>query len=531
MANTHFNTDDEISDLKEYNLTELKGNNKNFVSDKMTADRVTTNLVNKTSSIDDDDDDNMPTDVIIDDRILARRLRKTNVFSRDEDIENNSDLMKLEEANAEPDEMGNFPCVVKLVKMYTSMLQHRQTEAWQPVRERAPRLSPDGGIWTSESSREEEDDEQARTLDNEQETDTNDDASRMMNRSPISDEGCATTQSPYASSDDEDVASGNRVRGRRRRDKVVRSSSSDSALGLEEDQPPAAPVRRMTLTVADIPLRPALLPLAEPTTLTCCGQVSTTQVDQCGCGVRSRTLLEAQLIEIPADGGATTLINCATEDQLSSPMSAPHSRRESAQSFHSDVGNIGTLGDHAARVRYVRTPSVVVSDYSDDIMCGITLEEIEYFRRQRLRRSSTDLISGDNDGSDLSAASSCSNLNYCGSHISALDGSDCYQQQAGLQTPERKISNCSTCSTLSGDDEDSSFPLRLAEAIQRQHQQQKKKVSLNPSLDVIEVNSSDNIDNQNEQLTQESTALASMTTPPPSPVMMMSVITTDKSKV
>lgn len=94
-------------------------------------------------------------------------------------------------------------------------------------------------------------------------------------------------------------------------------------------------------------------------------------------------------------------------------------------------------GDERARYRYWRTPSVVVSDYSDDIM-GLTLEDIEYIRNRREQSSSCS-----------SLHSSCSNLNYCGSSISALDS------DYVLCQPYRKSSNCSTCSTLS-DDEDAS---------------------------------------------------------------------------
>ncbi|KAG5886793.1 hypothetical protein JTB14_009426 [Gonioctena quinquepunctata] len=94
-------------------------------------------------------------------------------------------------------------------------------------------------------------------------------------------------------------------------------------------------------------------------------------------------------------------------------------------------------GDEQHRYRYWRTPSVVVSDYSDNI-CGITLEDIEYIRSKRNSISPTS-----------SLQSSCSNLNYCGSSISGL-GEDYV-----LCKPYRKSSNCSTCSTSSDEEENS----------------------------------------------------------------------------
>ncbi|XP_059621706.1 uncharacterized protein LOC132265105 isoform X2 [Phlebotomus argentipes] len=324
----------------------------------------------------------------------SRRQRKTVVYRRD--------FPSAIDEESPGD--SKYPCVERLIQLYTAMIHKRQEEMSPEVLLQGTKKTPVKEIDTETCER------------------------VTLNRSPFSDEGCSTHQSPYSSDDDE-------LKGRSsRRDKVVRSSSSDSALGLEEDhEPPVNTVRRMTLTVTDIPLRPALLPLAEPAFLNCCdvpavGVSGETQVHN----VPSKMILEAQVIEIPGPGADDS----ATEASIS--------RRESAQSFLSD-------GDDGHTVRYVRTPSVVVSDYSDDIMCGITLEEIEYFRRQQRRRSS-----GDGDAfSDVSAASSCSNLNYCGSHISTLDGCEYSYGQGGLTMPERKISDCSTCSTLSGDEEDS----------------------------------------------------------------------------
>lgn len=210
--------------------------------------------------------------------------------------------------------------------------------------------------------------------------------------------------------------------------KVARSTSADSAVDLEESlkpgdfEPEKKTKRRNTLTVTDLPLRPALLPLAEPLALdNCCDRPFEEFDNFSGCSqciVPSKTLLEAQLIELP-------IVPVDKDMQGSST-----SRRESSQSCFSD----GTY-------RILRTPSVVVSDYSDDVVCGITLEEIEYFRRHRLgRRFSSDGKGVDYD-SDMSAASSCSNLNYCGSHISLLDG---VEVDGGLKTPERKMSGSST---------------------------------------------------------------------------------------
>ncbi|XP_034670673.1 uncharacterized protein LOC117903045 [Drosophila subobscura] len=234
-----------------------------------------------------------------------------------------------------------------------------------------------------------------------------------------SDEGCNVTGgglSPY-SSDNEDTTVG--ATARSRKGKVTRCASSDSALGLEVDDAHVEvvtipPQRRMTLTVTDLPLRPALLPLAEPTALPDSSPL-TSPTGTGGLvgavGVPTKVLLEERLVAA-----------------LAAP---PGSRRESTQSCFSELG---------AGVRYVRTPSVVVSDYSDDITaCGISMEEMEYFRLQRARgQRRCSLEAGaasagymgqgcakDEGQSDVSAASSCSNLYYCGSTISALDGGEC----------------------------------------------------------------------------------------------------------
>ncbi|XP_036338758.1 mucin-5AC-like [Rhagoletis pomonella] len=274
--------------------------------------------------------------------------------------------------------------------------------------------------------------------------------------SPLSDEGCNLGQSPY-SSDNEDNESTNTtstaVLQSKHKDKVARSASSDSALGLDVDesmdttpaQPPTCPQqRRMTLTVTDLPLRPALLPLAEPTALPDSPTIDlqqTVNILPAQTTVPSKVLLEERVVELP-------------EDPRSLAPSQPCSRRESAQSCGSDYASTEFPGGR----RFVRTPSVVVSDYSDDVMCGITLEEIEYFRAQRMQRrhSSLDTANEGEGESDVSAASSCSNLYYCGSTISALDGAECYVN--GVRTSlDRKTSDCSTCS-VSADEESFTIP-------------------------------------------------------------------------
>lgn len=284
--------------------------------------------------------------------------------------------------------------------------------------------------------------------------------------SPTSDEGCPNHVSPYSSSsEDEDKSKCRRdFELKRSRDKVARSSSSDSALGLDEDSlvergeyALMRPARRVTLTVMDLPLRPALLPVAEPTNLSD-SQPQLLPCDDTSPIVPTTLLLKAQIIEISPFGSTTNNPRrySRTDDQSALPDS-----------------KIDHFDNSTNHVRFVRTPSVVVSDYSDDLICGgITLEEIEFFRQQRQlqRRSSAQAGGGDYD-SDLSTASSCSNLNYCGSTISAVDAEEMYMATAsGLLTPERKISDCSTCSTISV--EEDTFPMRLTEALQ----EQKKKV-------------------------------------------------------
>lgn len=317
---------------------------------------------------------------------------------------------------------------------------------------------------------------------------------RISNTSPISDEGCLTNISPYSSSgEDDDFVRKFEQRQRLQatagnHDKVERSASSDSALGLDDDlaigadvspTPTVSGQRRMTLTVTDIPLRAALLPVAEPTSLpespTAIPLPSQSEWNASNppIVIPSKMILEARIVEIPTPPPPSS--DAAATFKL---PAGRMSRRESSQSHVSDVAGIEENHPH---IRYVRTPSVVVSDYSDDIVCGITLEELEFFRNQRkgslganldFNSSTIDESTDCDDISDMSAASSCSNLNYCGSTISALD--DNYTSVSGLQTPERKMSNCSSCSTTSHDDEET-FSTSLIDALNNQ-QHQKKKV-------------------------------------------------------
>lgn len=298
---------------------------------------------------------------------------------------------------------------------------------------------------------------------------------RLGSASPISDEGLAIA-SPYCSSGEEEEVSPTLVH-----EKVERSSSSDSALGLDEeilsrmaDISPREQQRRMTLTVTDIPLRPALLPVAEPTSLPDSPLPLQQPIDfltmnsSAPVVVPSKMILEARIVEIPKPSSPAL----QTDNKQSFPGQI--SRRESCVS--------DTTAEDNHQVRIVRTPSVVVSDYSDDVLCGITLEELEFFRQQRKLSLGATLDSPHSSAteitdylSDLSAASSCSNLNYCGSSISLLD--DNYPNGSDISTPERKLSDCSTCSNSQEDNENESnqFSNHLIDALNQQ-QQRKEKV-------------------------------------------------------
>lgn len=147
--------------------------------------------------------------------------------------------------------------------------------------------------------------------------------------------------------------------------------------------------------------------------------------------VPTRTLIESQCVPYPID---RKFSDCVSEGYADS-------RRHSI--FTDD-------GDDS-RCRYFRTPSVVVSDYSDD-MIGLTLEDIEYFRNQRKETSSSP---------ESSLHSSCSNLNYCGSSISNLD---CEHL---LRKPYRKSSDCSLYSFSGDEDGDNLQPHVSKEKVRR----------------------------------------------------------------
>jgi hypothetical protein len=103
-------------------------------------------------------------------------------------------------------------------------------------------------------------------------------------------------------------------------------------------------------------------------------------------------------------------------------------RRQSAQSFQTDDDETSA----SSQYRYWRTPSVVVSDYSDDVpyFTSVTLEELEQLQ----------------DVSSSECASGASSVSG-GAGVSAV------YAECSLRTPERKASDCSTCSTLSGDED------------------------------------------------------------------------------
>ncbi|RZB73469.1 hypothetical protein BDFB_005799 [Asbolus verrucosus] len=154
--------------------------------------------------------------------------------------------------------------------------------------------------------------------------------------------------------------------------------------------------------------------------------------------VPSKTLIEAQFVPYPvgrkgSDGADRKCSDCDRKCSDCVSDGADYDRQSDSrrQSCFTDDG------EEQPRYRYWRTPSVVVSDYSDDIM-GLTLEDIEYIRNHRKENSSSP---------DSSLHSSCSNINYCGSTISSLESEFVFRK------PFRKSSNCSTCSTLSGDEE------------------------------------------------------------------------------
>lgn len=122
-------------------------------------------------------------------------------------------------------------------------------------------------------------------------------------------------------------------------------------------------------------------------------------------------------------------------------------RRQSAQSFQTDDDESIVNPQY----RYWRTPSVVVSDYSDDVPCftSVTLEELEQLK-------------------DLSSSECASGR----SSVSGIVGGSVPDTEFSLRTPERKASDCSTCSTLSGDEDTSCDallqPVRTKQKVGRQ---------------------------------------------------------------
>ncbi|KAL6952101.1 inositol-trisphosphate 3-kinase [Sarracenia purpurea var. burkii] len=101
--------------------------------------------------------------------------------------------------------------------------------------------------------------------------------------------------------------------------------------------------------------------------------------------------------------------------------------------------------DDDTRCRNVRTPSVVISDHSDDpnfASSTITLEEIEEFQNCRLKDQMNNVFA--DSSSDCSISSIWSNCNNCTNIIdNEYDVIEC----------GRKISDCSSCSNLSCEDE------------------------------------------------------------------------------
>lgn len=98
--------------------------------------------------------------------------------------------------------------------------------------------------------------------------------------------------------------------------------------------------------------------------------------------------------------------------------------------------------DDEVRFRSARTPSVVISDHSDDpnlASSTITLEDIEEFQNCRLN----DQLTFCDSSSDCSVTSVWSNLNNC---TTVLDN------EYEIVECGRKISDCSTCSTFSCDE-------------------------------------------------------------------------------
>ncbi|XP_025832611.1 uncharacterized protein LOC108736820 isoform X1 [Agrilus planipennis] len=121
-------------------------------------------------------------------------------------------------------------------------------------------------------------------------------------------------------------------------------------------------------------------------------------------GVPSKTLIEGNVIMYPLNRQASVSVSDSVE---CSDKAVDNGRRHSCATDD----DVDEPRDEQSRYRYFRTPSVVVSDYSDDVT-GLTLDDIEFFKNQRIDPSSS---------AESSLNSSCSNLNYCGSSIIGLD--------------------------------------------------------------------------------------------------------------
>ncbi|XP_031638734.1 uncharacterized protein LOC116350893 isoform X2 [Contarinia nasturtii] len=403
--------------------------------------------------------------------LLSVPLQRKFIGAIGIDARNNCKILDLLTSSDQRLVIAHYSCVEKFTKMYTpnTMLKDNNNG-----RQKMNKTSADQLITAKTDGKEDDfscssdivcDNNLTESLKNQ----------RFISTSPLSDEGLAIA-SPYCSSgEEEDVKTPVH-------EKVERSSSSDSAIHLDDeilarmaDLSPRNQQRRMTLTVTDIPLRPALLPVAEPTSLPDSPLPPQQPFDFIPSStnlaplvVPSKMILEARIVEIPTP---TPTSPAQLNDNKTSSYFGQISRRESCVSE-----------DDMSHVRIVRTPSVVVSDYSEDVLCGITLEELEFFRQQRKSSLGAALDSPRSSAteatdylSDLSAASSCSNLNYCGSSISLLD--DNYSQSP-TETPERKFSSCSTCSIGQEDNEEESsqFSNNLIDALNQQQQQRKTKV-------------------------------------------------------
>lgn len=102
--------------------------------------------------------------------------------------------------------------------------------------------------------------------------------------------------------------------------------------------------------------------------------------------------------------------------------------------------------DDMMEYRCVRTPSVVISDHSDDpnlASSTITLEEIEEFQNVRLENQMNNAFA--DSSSDCSGTSVWSNVNNC---TNVLDN------EYEIIECGRKISDCSTCSAFSFEEEE-----------------------------------------------------------------------------